>query len=325
MGGSSYDRDVYSSSSGWGSYGGGGSYSAAANNVMHASTLDDTMNPLNRTIKSTSKHPIVIMLDVTGSNTGFAKIVYDKMPMFFGQIEQKGYLDDFEISVCAVGDAYSDYYPLQIAEFKKGTAIDDWLKKLVLEGRGGGQRCETYELAAYYLLHNFEFERDAKPIVFFLGDEAPYSTVNTSIIKEYVDTYYDGENVDSKYVFEELLKKIPNTYMFLNPYNGISNDDNIKETWLSMFGKHSKNVIMMQPDNEKAIVDLMLGVLSLIKDGDLKSYKVDMLDRGQTNERIESVDRMLLGLSNALVPTATINNLQKSEGTNRSRNKNSRL
>ena len=36
-----------------------------------------------------------IVLDVTGSNINFARLVYDKLPMFYGEIEQKGYLNDF--------------------------------------------------------------------------------------------------------------------------------------------------------------------------------------------------------------------------------------
>ena len=98
MGGSSYDRDVYSSSSSssWGSFG-ASDYSASK---FTRSFLDSSMNPNGKILKSSAKTPIVIMLDVTGSNIDFARVVYDKMPMFYGQIEQKGYLEDFEISFC---------------------------------------------------------------------------------------------------------------------------------------------------------------------------------------------------------------------------------
>ena len=326
MGGSSYDRDVYGSSSGWGSYGSSKSYSYDSDKALGSTSLDSSMQPLDRRIKSNSKHPIVIMLDVTGSNTSFAKIVYDKMPMFFGQIEQKGYLNDFDISVCAIGDAHCDDYPLQIADFAKGTEIDTWLSKLVLEGGGGGQTRETYELGAYYLLNNFDYDTDASPIVFFLGDEKAYAEVSPGYIKKYIDSTFTGEAIRTKLVFDKLLEKIPNTFLFLNPYCGRYNDKDIKDDWEQLFGDKSKNIIFMQEDNEKAIVDLLLGTIALINDRDLESYKVDMLDRGQTNARIESVDRMLTGLSNSLVPTATVNGLQKSDSAINKRNsKNNRL
>ena len=326
MGGGSYDRDYYSSSSGWDSYS-SSSYSAVADKAMGATTLSSDMSPKDRVLKVSAKHPIIIMLDVTGSNTSFAKIVYDKMPMFYGQIEEKGYLKDFEISVCAVGDAYCDDYPLQIADVAKGTEIDDWLGKLVLEGCGGGQRCETYELAAYYLLHNMQYDDGVDPIIFFIGDEAPYKEVKSHLIQSYVDSHYSGESADSKSVFQDLLKKCPHTYLILNPYNGYCKDTDIDDVWKEMFDGAPANIIYMQEGNEKAVVDIMLGVLALINNGDLASYKVDMLGRGQTAARIESVDKTLLNLSNSLVPVTTVSGLQKSTGSTRGKgnSKSSRL
>lgn len=67
-----------------------------------------------------SKHPIVFALDVTGSMGDWAKIIYDKMPMFYGQIMTQKYLTDPSISFCAVGDHQADYAPLQVAEFGQG-------------------------------------------------------------------------------------------------------------------------------------------------------------------------------------------------------------
>ena len=103
MGGSSYDRDVYSdsSSSSWGSSSsfGASSYSASR---FTSSSLDSLLKPNGKILESKTKSPIIVVLDVTGSNIDFARVVYDKLPMFYGQIEQKGYLKDFDISFCAV-------------------------------------------------------------------------------------------------------------------------------------------------------------------------------------------------------------------------------
>ena len=70
----------------------------------------------------------------------------------------------------------------------------------------------------------------------------------------------------------------------------------------------------------------MLGVVSMIGEKDLNDYKIDMLDRGQIQSRIGSVDKMLKGLSNSLVPIKIVKGLQKSENKNNCRNnKNQRL
>lgn len=326
MGGCSYDRDVYGPSSGWGS---SSSFmgSSVANDALSADSLSMDMQSCNKRIKSVSKHPIVIMLDVTGSNTNFARIVYDKMPMFYGQIEQKGYLKDFEISICAVGDMNSDDYPLQIADFSKGIEIDIWLKKLVLEGRGGGQRCESYEMAAYYLLHNFDFEKGSEPIVFFLGDEAPYEKITGRFISEYIKSDFNDSdmNLTSKEVFVSLLSKIPNTYLFLNPYQGVYIDKNIQNSWKNCFDGKENQIIYMEPNSENSIVDLMLGVIAMVGNQSLENYKVDMLNRGQTNERIASVSKSLDTLSKSLVVSNKITDLQRGTATNKRENRSSRL
>lgn len=334
MGGCSYDRDVYGSSSsyGWGSSGsssGSSGYSSTASSVLSSHSLHGSMHPLKKTLKAKSKHPIIIMLDVTGSNTSFAKIVYDKMPMFYGQIEQKGYLKDFEIAVCAIGDAYTDDYPLQIASFSKGKKIDDWLAKLVLEGCGGGQRCETYELGMYYLLKKLQVEPEMEPIIFFLGDEAPYDEVSSRLIQGYVDSSYressDGV-LSTKEVFKALHEKYPNIFVFLNPYQGVVKDEDIIRKWQGLFdADNQSHVILMQRDNEKAIVDLMLGVIAMIGENSLDSYKVDMLDRGQTQARLEAVTGMLENLSHSMVPVQEVSALQKTSNATVEKNKNKRL
>ena len=68
MGSSSYDRDVYSGSSysSWGT-------STVSTTKLSSSRLDPSMLPNGKIIRSESKTPIIIVLDVTGSNIEFAK------------------------------------------------------------------------------------------------------------------------------------------------------------------------------------------------------------------------------------------------------------
>lgn len=298
MGGSSYDRDVYSSSSysNWGA----SNYSTSK---MSSTYMDKSMNPKGKKIRSKSKNPIVIMLDVTGSNINFARLVYDKMPMFYGQIEQQGYLKDFDISVCAVGDAYSDDYPLQVADFSKGIEIDSWLEKLVLEGNGGGQKRESYELAAYYLSQNFEFEPDAEPLVLFVGDEAPYASVDPTQASEIGLTADFNTKING---FDQLRTRVnDNVYLFMNKYCGRDFEEGIIQAWYNVLAP--EHVIKIK--EEKAIVDLMLGVIALYSKNSLNQYSIDMKNRGQSIGRISGVVESLDELSKSLVPIEQINTL----------------
>ena len=313
MGGSSYDRDVYSgsSSSGWGS----SSYSTSK---LSSSKLDPLLLPNSKFIKSKSKNPIVIVLDVTGSNIEFARVVYDKMPMFYGQIEQQGYLKDFDISFCAVGDAYTDDYPMQVCDFAKGIELDSHIEKLVLEGCGGGQEKESYELMAYYLYKNMQFAPGSEPIIFFIGDEAPYSFVDRDQAEDF------GIAVDEPAMmnpFDHLRKRVnDNVFMLLNPYCGREFERDITNAWVDRLAP--EHVIKIK--EEKSVVDLMLGIISMkSRSRTLAGYIGDMNGRGQTPARIANVRGSLEKLSQSLLPTVVNGNIptvfddKKPKGTGR--------
>ena len=154
---------------------GASSYSASR---LTGTSMDGSLRTEWKILEKPNQISHCCTTDVTGSNIDFARVVYDKLPMFYGQIEQKGYLKDFAISFIAVGDAYTDEYPLQVCDFAKGIELDSWIEKIGLEGAGGGQRMESYELAAYYLYKNAKFKAGSEPIIFFIGDEKPDPTVN---------------------------------------------------------------------------------------------------------------------------------------------------
>ena len=319
MGGKNYDRDVFSgsSSSGWGGNSFGASTVSASK--FSSTTLDNSLKPNGKIIQSNTKSPVIVVLDVTGSNIGFARVVYDKLPMFYGQIEQKGYLKDFDISFCAVGDANTDMYPLQICDFAKGIELDSWIEKIVLEGNGGGQGMESYELAAYYLYKNTRFKAGSEPIIFFIGDEKPYSTVDKSQAERFgIECHESGIKA-----FDLLRKKVnDNVFMLLNKYASIRFDDDTISCWERLLAP--EHVIKI--GEEKAIVDLMLGIISMTSSArTLETYRIDMLDRGQTQYRIEGVTSSLKGLSNALVPVKVSGAITKTPSDKKSTQRGRRL
>ena len=315
MGGGSYDRDVYSesSSSGWGSSSESSRFGTSEESERKMGTntrMDTSLSPIGKIIVSHSKHPIIVILDVTGSNKAFARVVYDKMPMFYGQIEQQGYLKDFDICFCAVGDTCYDDYPIQITDFAKGITIDNWLEKVVLEGGGGPFGEESYEAMAYYLLENFEFDEDAKPIVFFIGDEICYSSVNSSDCAALGISNFKGNS--TKTIFKKLREKLnENVFMLLNKACGESWHNDIIEYWNDLLApQHNIRI-----QEEKSIVDLMLGIIALCgKARTLDGYIDDMEAREQTELRRKNVRTALDDLSKELLPAVVIGDIPKSNG-----------
>lgn len=311
MGGGSYDRDVGTSSSSSG-FSGGGTSSSGAKSAMGRRSMHKDTSPYDRTIKSETESPIVVNLDVTGSNIEFARIVYDKAPMFYGQIEQQGYLKDFDICFSATGDATCDSSPLQVCDFKKGIELDKELKKIYLESGGGGQLTETYELSAYYLANKCEMPNAKTPFAFFIVDEAPYSSLDRDIVKEIIGDSL-SEDISSKKVFQNLFNKFNgNVFIFENNYQGSGNINSsqtksINKKWLETVGKQYESHIIPVVE-EKSIVDLMLGTIALASGNrNMDAYLVDMGKRGQTNDRKKSVQSSLGNLSKALVPRVDAN------------------
>jgi len=124
--------------------------------------------------------PIGVVFDVTGSMRDVPARMQKKLPELMGLILRKGYLKDPQICFGAVGDTYSDQYPLQIGQFESGIEMDDNLTKVVLEGNGGGQNRESYQNALYYFAHRTSCDawekRGQKGYIFMTGDEHPYLT-----------------------------------------------------------------------------------------------------------------------------------------------------
>ena len=301
MGGFNYDRDDYysSSTSGWNSKSADPHTSAGYSSFADKS-FSSSLQPglrADKKLKATKKLSIIFALDVTGSNTDHSKIVFDKMPMFWGQCEQKvmgGKSDDFELCYIGFGDAKTDNAPLQVTSFEQGIKCDDALSSLYLEGCGGGNDGESSELVGLYALNNIEISPDTTPILFIMTDEKTHGPALKS------EAAMQGMDIseDIKDVWTPLRKKFKNNvFCLLGKYSGVNFDDSTTEHWKKLLGDN--NVVLC--GEPKALVDIMLGIINMVMQTmDLEEYKLDMLNRGQTNQRIESVTKSLKDLSTAL-------------------------
>lgn len=323
MGGCSYDRDVYSSGS---SHSSSGFHSSSLSDhtfsVSSVRELDSKLLPKNRTLECSAKTGIVIALDVTGSMGDSAKLLYDKLPMLWGQLEQQGYLDDFAISFAAVGDCNCDGAPFQVCNFAQGTDIDDWISKLYLEEGGGGQLSESYEMLAYFYANNVRFTHPKadKPFFFMIGDEAPYPELSAEDIREHFGDRVQGD-VQTTKVFEQVAKKYHFKHLHV-PYGGggrSSSDQAIEREWRKCIGEDYIKV-----SEPKSVVDVILGIVAILKKArTIDEYQEDMHTRGQTKARIENVTAALRGVK--LEDDGQRSTPAKEDGTKKGRGKTTRL
>jgi hypothetical protein len=255
------------------------------------------MSPASKgAISCAHTNPIVIAFDVTGSMGDAARVVYDKLPMFWGELVNKNYLPDPSVSFFAVGDTNCDDYPLQLCEFGEGIILDDYIKKIYLEGGGGGQCSESYEMCAYYYAHCCSIPNAKLPFFFFIGDEDYYDSLSASSIKKFCDRDYREGGVTAASVFKVLRDKWKNVFLLHKYYSGY--DTQIMNSWKKALG----NERVYKMDDPKAVVDMMLGIIALIAEArTLDDYIVDMKARDQTDERIALIESNLSGLNSSLV------------------------
>lgn len=149
--------------------------------------VHDQMNPFGvvRESRDSDEHPqslaIAVIFDVTGSMGSVPVTLQTKLGSLMQTLVQRGYCQHPQILFGAVGDAHCDAVPLQIGQFESGLEMDDDLGKIYLEGGGGGQVHESYELALYFCARHTAIDchekRGRKGYLFTIGDEKPYDFV----------------------------------------------------------------------------------------------------------------------------------------------------
>jgi len=241
-------------------------------------------------LTTNSESPLVIACDVTGSMGDWPATIFSKLPYL--DLEGKEYLGkDMEISFAAVGDAYSDDYPLQVRQFTSGKGLEKKLKELIIEGNGGGQTNESYDLCALYYSRNVEMPNAIHPIFIFIGDEGLYDFIDNDQAKEYAGVSL-GQRISSKQIIKDLQSKF-SVYLVRKPYDvnrgdGMSDvDKKIYKQWESYLGADH---ISDLPEAGR-VVDVIFGILA--KETSRVDYFEDELRGRQTEEQARTVMKAL--------------------------------
>jgi len=237
--------------------------------------------------------------------------------MFYGQIMMQKYLEEPAISFCAIGDhTAEDDTPIQISEFGQGKGIDQLISKLVLWKSGNGNEHESYELATYFYESNVELMNAEMPFYFVTGDEGYFDQIDGAVLLKIFGKGIKQNSMNSKELWNKLMEKY-NVFHIHKPYTSANYEKKIHQQWVETLGEERVLDII----HPKACIDLMLGAIALTSGKSLLQYVRDMKQRGQTEERIDEVEKALSKyaekLSNGqIIPVkfkATTNNLSDKE------------
>ena len=135
-----------------------------------------------RESRDSAEHPasnaIIISLDVTGSMGAVVRGIHADLPQLHELLLGHNYISDPQIIFAAVGDATCDQVPLQVGQFESDNRMDQNLENMILEGGGGGQKTESYELMLYVAARHTAIDcwekTQRKGYLFMIGDEMAY-------------------------------------------------------------------------------------------------------------------------------------------------------
>jgi len=258
------------------------------NDAVRSNRDADSLVP--KSISTKSESPLVIACDVTGSMGEWPVTMFSKLPYL--ELEAKEYLGNtMKISWAAIGDAYTDTYPLQVRKFTSGRGLEKELKSLVIEGRGGNQKRESYELTALYYARKVNINNAINPVFIFIGDEALYENVNKSQARKWAHTV-TPDKMTSEDAIDELKRKW-SVYLVRKPYQSIrggllsSIDEKIQSQWENYLGEDHVALL----GDPHRVVDVIFGILA--QHTSRVPYFRDELTQRQTQEQATIVMQSL--------------------------------
>lgn len=237
------------------------SSTASARRSAYKSRRGRTPPPVGKNLKTTSTHPIVVAVDVTGSMARWPAILFEKLALLGDEV--KRYAPKYKISFTAFGDVYCDSYPLQVRDFASGKKLDEHVLALYPEGEGGDAP-ESHDMVAYFYLNHCNIDKAIKPIFIFITDVCSHRSLEASAIKRYT-----GDKAQSSLDSVELLKKLGekfSVYVLLKCLEDAA-------FWRKIYGAQKVKPIEEPRDVVELIIGLVAAELGELKDFEMRSSR----------------------------------------------------
>lgn len=267
MGSGNWSTNVYDAAARYRAATGAGAFAYSDGG---ATTTHPDLDPHGVTLRESrdnDEHPeslaISVLFDVTGSMGTVPRTLQTKLPDLLGLLLRKGYAEHPQIMFGGIGDATCDRAPLQIGQFESDNRMDDDLGKILLEGGGGGQMMESYELAMYFMARHTAIDcldkRGRRGYLFMIGDELAYPKVDRRLVGKVI-----GDEPRSHIKVEQIVAELQRMYdvYFIIPEGGYhSGDPKLRDFWRGLLGQ---NVIYL--DDLDAVCETIALTIGLGED-----------------------------------------------------------
>ena len=245
MGSGRWSTDVYDAAD---RYRRANGVSAFAYSDGGARTVHPALDPLGivRESRGSAEHPhslaIAVLFDVTGSMRNVPRVLQTKLPRLLDLLLRGGYARDPQVLFGAIGDATCDRVPLQIGQFESDNRMDDDLGRIVLEGGGGGQMTESYELALYFMARHTSIDcyekRGHRGYLFVIGDELAYPIVKAREVHRLIGGELFSDEIPLRQIVGEVTRKY-DTYYLLPAGSSYAGDRRVLDFWRDLLGQNT--------------------------------------------------------------------------------------
>lgn len=307
MGSGRWSTDVYTAAANYRAASGTSAFAYSDSGARKAHPALDPNRVGERESRDSEEHPfstpIAVLFDVTGSMGGVPRVLQTKLPQLLGLLTRKGYATDPHILFGAVGDATCDRVPLQVGQFESDNRMDDDLARIVLEGGGGGQKKESYELAMYFMARHTALDslakRGRRGYLFLIGDEMPYDRVNPKEVRQFIGDDM-REPISTEGVIAELRRSF-DVYYLMPAAAGWGGDAEILTRWRELLGQN-----VLELDDLDAVCETIALTVGLGEDTiDLDEGLADLVEVGSAHG--ETVGKALAPLQRgSVVRTSTL-------------------
>jgi len=244
MGSGRWSTDVYDAAARFRAATGASAFAYSDGGAARVHPALDPYGVPFRESRDSSERPeslaVAVLFDVTGSMGGVPRALQAKLPQLLGLLLRKGYVAHPQIMFGAIGDATCDRAPLQVGQFESDNRMDDDLGRILLEGGGGGQKTESYELALYFMARHtvtdcFE-RRGRRGYLFVIGDEMAYPRVKPAEARDVI-----GDELRERLPVAELMAEVTakwDTYYVLPAGASYVGDREVLGFWRGLLGQN---------------------------------------------------------------------------------------
>jgi hypothetical protein len=207
-------------------------------------------------------------VDVTGSMGMLAETLVKRgLKPLFEEILDRRPVPDPHVMAMAIGDAWCDQAPLQVTQFEADISVARQIQDLWIEGGGGGNSYESYNLPWYFAATKTATDawekRRKKGYLFTVGDEPCPPVLEAAHIRSVF-----GEGMQYDMPTEDVLAMVERTFEVFHVVveegsYARSRLDQVMESWTPVLGQR-----VLRLSNHERLSEVIVSAIEVTEGAD---------------------------------------------------------